>query len=145
MVKPNKAAEINAEAKEAPVSFEQKQTLKTIADRLAGSDFFRRNYTVTELKEAFPHNPSMWTVSKMFERAEGGELYIDLPIVPHDEKLSEQKKEILLNKNYRFVVIKPHTTFQQSQEMLFEVDEKLKKGKKANGLDNSNSGLSHTG
>lgn len=78
---------------------------KSLPEQIAGHPFHYRNKFCPELQWAFDRMPRMWHVSLFFPYADGGPLYIDLPVTAEDVVDAKAKQVVMLEKGLRMVVI----------------------------------------
>lgn len=79
--------------------------LRSLAERVAGDQLFYRNYYYPGSKQEFSQD-HMRTVDRYFPYAEGGPLYVDEPMMPHEEEDCEKKRAAMKRLGLRYLVIK---------------------------------------
>ncbi len=108
------------EIKEAKTKayIERKSKALTLAERVSGSNFYYRNWYFPEGKQVFPQHDNLRCVEKYFPFAEGKPLLVDEPRFPYEVDRCEQKKKVLKELGYRYLVIKPTMTFDEAMREL---------------------------
>lgn len=82
-----------------------RRQFKSLAERVAGDQLFYRNYYYPGSSSHFKED-HMRCVDKYFPYAEGGGLYIDEPMLPHEEADCEKKRAAMKMLGLRYLIIK---------------------------------------
>lgn len=105
----------------------QTKDFKTLAEQIAKSSIFHRNYYVPELRERFRYIDRMKRIDKVFPYAklsEGKEtvmLFVDEPKTPQDVEVCAVKAKHLRALGYAYVYIEADTTIYDALQQLGEV------------------------
>jgi len=102
------------------------QKFKTLAEQVAKSSIFHKNYYVPELREKFKYVDRMKRIDKVFPYAkvrEGVEvmLFVDEPKTPIDVELCSKKVEHMKDLGYAYVYIEDDTTLYDALSQLGEL------------------------
>lgn len=93
---------------------------RSLAEKIAKHRVYQRGCFLGILKEAFPTNKHMWTISRYFPYSEHGPLYVDEPIRTPEIRESKAKLEVLKKHGMRMIILEPGSTFQSALEQLAE-------------------------
>lgn len=77
-----------------------------ITDAAAKSDLYIRNEPIPFASELFPHSWRHRFADLYYPNAEGGGIYIDMPMAPYDVTLCEEKYAKLHEKGVRYTYLK---------------------------------------
>ena len=102
------------------------QKFKTLAEQIAKSSIFHKNYYVPELREKFNYVDRMKRIDKVFPYAkirEGVEvmLFVDEPKTPIDVELCEKKVKHMKDLGYAYVYLEDDTTLYDALMQLGEL------------------------
>jgi hypothetical protein len=100
--------------------------LRTITDRLAGSNMYFRNWRWPEAARDFPAEPWMRSVAKCYPDAIGGPILIDEPQIEkgddgkaHPQIIAcERRAEVLRKHGYRYIILKKGMSEADAREEL---------------------------
>jgi hypothetical protein len=111
------------EAKESTVPVFK---FKTMAEQIAKSSIFHKNWYVPELREKFRYIDRMKRIDKVFPYAklsEGKEtmLLVDEPLNPQESEICAQKAKHLKELGYAYVYLEKDTTLYDALNMLGEI------------------------
>lgn len=115
-----KDAKRNSEAR-ALRSHELRQKFVTLADQVAESNLYFRNWKYKEGDQMYPHDPDSRMVTKSYPHAKGGLLFVDEPRNQREMVKSYEKQKVLKKLGYRFIVIEADTTLYDCLEQLGEL------------------------
>jgi hypothetical protein len=76
-----------------------------IVEKLAKHRVYYRNHQVSKLEAYFKFAPISCTVALFFPMAEGGPLYVDLPIFPYDVEVCRKKAAAFREMGMRYVFL----------------------------------------
>lgn len=109
--------------KAALASFDARKRLIAIADQIAESLLWFRNWKWQGSDLFFPLDPDMRLVDKYYPYAKGGPLLVDEPGDEDQAKKSYDKQKVLKKLGYRFIVVEmnPATTLFDALEQLGEL------------------------
>lgn len=93
-----------------------------LPDRIANDSFYVRNYPIPKSKELFPLEWRMQYAELCYPYAEGGPLYLDMPVTTYDVALCERKFQALKGRGVRYAYITKDAT----DGDVFELLEKIK-------------------
>lgn len=91
-------------AKERP----ERPALRSLVERIAGSQQFTRNWYYPQGWNFFPNHPDSRCVDFYFPYAEGGALLIDVLEMGEDPKTYEKKKQLLKEHGHRYLLLLEH-------------------------------------
>lgn len=119
------ADEIKADVQRSEVS-KPVQKFKTLAEQIAKSSIFHKNYYVPELREKFKYLDRMKRIDKVFPYAkirEGVEvmLFVDEPKTPVDVEICEKKVIHMKDLGYAYVYLEQDTTLYDALTQLGEI------------------------
>jgi len=102
------------------------QQFKTMAEQIAKSTIFHRNWYVPELREKFKYIDRMKRIDKVFPYAklsQGREtmLLVDEPKTPQDIEICAQKAKHLKELGYAYVYLERDTTLYDALSTLGEL------------------------
>lgn len=102
------------------------QKFRTMAEQIAKSSIFHKNWYVPELRERFKYIDRMKRIDKVFPYAkvtEGKEimLLVDEPATPQEIELCTQKAKHLRELGYAYVYLEKDTTLYDALTMLGEI------------------------
>lgn len=108
------------EIKEALIkaAIERRSKPGALADRLAGDTLHYRNYYYPGGMKAFPHEPKMQSVDKLYPLAKGSPLLVDEPVFPEEIANCERKKPVMRAMGHRYICILPEMSFEEAMEEL---------------------------
>lgn len=89
-----------------------------LPDKIANDSFYVRNYPIPKSKEIFPLEWRMQYAELCYPYAEGGPLFIDMPVTNYDVALCERKFEALKGRGIRYLFIKTDATETDCWELL---------------------------
>lgn len=96
----------------------------TVAEKLAKSSIYYRNWYYPEGKDTFPYDLRMRYVEKMFPYANGGILLVDEPRSEAEFTECENKAKILRELGYRYIIVSEHSEFYELAVELEDLDKK---------------------
>lgn len=119
------ADEIKSDVQRSEVS-KPVQKFKSLAEQIAKSSIFHKNYYVPELREKFRHVDRMKRIDKVFPYAkirEGVEvmLFVDEPKTPIDVEICEKKVTHMKDLGYAYVYLESDTTLYDALTQLGEI------------------------
>lgn len=95
--------------------------LVSIADQIAESDFFYRNWKYKEGEKHFPEDVLCWFVDKCYPYAKNGMLLVDEPRTEQSKLRSYAKRNVLKKLGYRFIIIEMDSDYYHCLEQLGEI------------------------
>lgn len=97
---------------------ERRSKPNSIADRISGDPFHYRNYYYSGGAQAFPNQPRLQYVERMYPFASGSPLLVDEPQLEHEVQECEAKRPVMRAMGHRYLLIKPGMTFEDALEEL---------------------------
>lgn len=102
------------------------QKFRTLAEQVAKSSIFHKNYYVPELREKFKYVDRMKRIDKVFPYARLTEettvmLFVDEPATPIDVEICEQKAKHMKELGYAYVYLEKDTTLFDALTQLGEI------------------------
>jgi hypothetical protein len=103
--------------------FESKKQFTSLADRIAESHLFIRNYKFKEADKLYARNTHIdyRFVSKIYPHAKGGPLLVDEPRSEHQSIVAYEKQKELKKLGYRHIVIEENSTLYDCLKQLGEL------------------------
>jgi hypothetical protein len=86
----------------------------SVGAQVAQSGYFKRNFMIQDLKDAFPGQYRMWSVSKSFPYAHDGLLLVDEPTNKHELAMSKEKAVVLKKAGFKFIIIEKGTSVEDA-------------------------------
>ncbi len=90
----------------------------SVAERVAESSIFYRNFKFPGGLTAFPTEPTMRTVDQYYPYAVGGELLVDSPTTKGDKENCVRKSVYLKKQGFRYLIIEPEMDEFEAMEQL---------------------------
>ena len=96
-----------------------RKTLSTLLpDKIANSSFWIRNQPLPKAKELFPMEHNLQYCEVFYPYAEGGPLYIDMPVTEWQIKLCQRKLEAMRSIGVRYIYLTNQATENDAWAML---------------------------
>lgn len=97
----------------------------SLAEQLAGTPFYIRNWKWHGAVEDFPNEPWLRCVDKFYPKAQMGPLAVDEPDLPQDMVACERKAKFMKKRNIRYLILKPGMSLQEAQVELSKNEAKV--------------------
>jgi hypothetical protein len=105
-------------------AYKQLKHFPSVAEKLAKSSIYYRNWYYPEGKISHPHELWMHYVEKMFPYAAGGALLVDEPRTEAEFMDCEKKASVLRPLGYRYMIVTEHSEFYDLATELEDLDKK---------------------
>ena len=96
----------------------------SMAEQVAGTQFYIRNWKWSGAVEDFPNEPWLRCVDKFFPKAVGGALAVDEPTMDSDFVACERRQKVLRKRGIRYLILKRSMTLEECQVSLDIEDKK---------------------
>ena len=100
---------------------DDRNRLLAIADKIAESNIYTKNWLWPRAAENFPDRPAMHYIDKYYPYAKRGPLLVDEPSTEADALISYEKQKVLKKLGHRSVVIERDSTLADILDQLGEL------------------------